>query len=205
MNHGEKFNIISHLIGAVCALIGLVILVVTASLQGDPWKITSLSIYGTSLLLVYLNSTLYHTFQGSTKATFRILDHLSIYLLIAGTYSPLTLVSIRGVWGWILFGIIWGLALVGFALEVFPKMRKRILTVAVSVTMGWLIVIAFQPLSKALPFTGLMLLVVGGVIYTAGIFFYLSKDRISHSHGIWHLFVLFGSLSHYLMVFLYIL
>lgn len=198
MYKGERFNSISHLIGAIFALTGLVLLVVMSSLQGDPWKIVSFSIYGTTLLLVYLNSTFYHSFRGRTKAVFRKLDHLSIYLLIAGTYTPLTLVTLRGGWGWSLFGVIWGLALLGLVLEFLLTSYKKPITIAIYASMGWLVLIAIQPLWKSLPALGLVFLVIGGIFYTAGIYFYVAKDRIRHSHGIWHLFVIAGSFFHFL-------
>lgn len=204
MYKGEKFNSISHLVGSVFALAGMIFLVVMASIQGDPWKIVSLSIYGTTLLLVYLNSTLYHSFQGRTKAVFQTFDHLSIYLLIAGTYTPLTLVSLRGGWGWSLFGTIWGLAFLGIGLELFSKTRQKILTISIYVIMGWLILIASHPLINSLPTGGLIALLVGGLFYTSGVIFYVSKDKIRHSHGIWHLFVMAGSFCHFLTM-LYVL
>jgi hemolysin III len=198
MYEGEKFNSISHLLGSVFALSGLILLVVMASLQGDPWKIVSLSIYGATLLLVYLNSTFYHSFKGRTKAVFRVLDHLSIYLLIAGTYTPLTLVTLRGGWGWSLFGTIWGLALVGIFLELFSKKRLKLITMLIYISMGWLVLVAIGQLLKSLSLFGTTALILGGIFYTSGVFFYLAKDRIPHSHGIWHLFVIAGSLCHFL-------
>jgi hemolysin III len=205
MYQGEKFNTISHLVGSLFALAGLVLLVVMSSLQGDPWKIVSLSIYGTSLLLVYLNSTFYHAFSGKTKKVFRTLDHLSIYLLIAGTYTPLTLVTLRGGWGWSLFGAIWGLAILGIGLELLLKKRHKVLAILIYVIMGWLVVVAIQPLWKALSPMGVISLVTGGLLYTCGVYFYVSKEKINHSHGIWHLFVLAGSVSHFATMFFYVL
>ncbi len=198
MHEGERFNSISHLIGAIFALTGLVLLVVMSSLQGDPWKIVSFSIYGTTLLLVYLNSALYHSLQGRPKTLFQRLDHLSIYLLIAGTYTPLTLITLRGGWGWSLFGVIWGLALLGLILEFLLTTHKKPITLGIYATMGWLVVFAIQPLWKSLPGPGLVTLVIGGVFYTVGIYFYVSKGKIPHSHGIWHLFVIAGSFFHFL-------
>ena len=198
MHSGERFNCISHLIGSFFALAGMISLVVLSSLQGDPWKIVSFSIYGASLLLVYLNSTCYHALQGRPKAVFRKLDHLSIYLLIAGTYTPLTLVTLRGGWGWSLFGVIWGLALLGIALEFLLVRYKKAVTIPIYALMGWLVLVAARPLWQSLPGPGLASLVIGGVLYTTGIFFYVAADRIPHSHGIWHLFVIAGSSFHFL-------
>lgn len=197
MYKGEKFNTITHLIGAVLALAGLVLLIVMASLQGDPWKIVSFGIYGTTLLLVYLCSTFYHLFEGKKKTLFRVFDHLSIYLLIAGTYTPLTLISLKGGWGWSLFGVVWGLAVIGILFELFLKKRVKTLSVVIYICMGWLIVVAAKPLWAALPPLGLFWLFAGGIFYTSGIFFYASKSKIPHSHGIWHVFVLAGSVSHF--------
>lgn len=204
MYHGERFNSISHLVGAVAALAGLVVVVVIAAQQGDPWKIVSFSIYGTTLFLLYTISTLYHSLRGRAKQIFRKLDHLSIYLLIAGTYTPFTLVTLRGVWGWTLFGVIWGLAIVGMALEALPQKGNRILSIVVYVLMGWLVLFALKPLLEALPFAGFIWLLLGGVFYTGGIMFYLFDEQIRHFHGIWHLFVLAGSICHYLTILLYV-
>ena len=146
MHSGERFNSISHLIGSFFALGGLSILVVLSSLQGDPWKIVSFSIYGASLFLVYLNSTCYHAFTGTTKAIFKKLDHLSIYLLIAGTYTPLTLVTLKGGWGWSLFGVIWGLAGLGICLEFLLRKHKKPITLTIYAVMGWLVLVAIGPL-----------------------------------------------------------
>ena len=155
MYEGERFNSITHLIGAVAALVGLVGMVVVAAQQGDPWKIISFSVYGITLFSLYTISTLYHSLRhGSVKQIFRKLDHLSIYLLIAGTYTPFTLVTLRGVWGWWLFGIIWGLAVLGMLLEALPQKGNRRLSVVIYVLMGWLVIVALKPLLAALPFTG---------------------------------------------------
>ncbi len=205
MYQGERFNSISHLVGAALALIGLVILVVYASAQGDPWKTVSFSIYGASLFLLYTLSTLYHSLRGRAKEIFQKLDHVAIYLLIAGTYTPFTLVTLRGAWGWTLFTIIWGLAIVGIIVDSRHRDGSRTLQMVIYLLMGWLILIAMKPLVQALPAGALVLLVLGGVFYTGGIAFYAIDARMKHAHGIWHLFVLAGSLSHYLAVLLYIL
>ncbi len=204
MYHGERFNSISHLIGAIAALVGLIVVVVIAAQQGDLWKIISFSVYGTTLFLLYTISTLYHSLRGRAKQIFRKLDHLSIYLLIAGTYTPFTLVTLRGVWGWWLFGVIWGLAVVGMALEALPQKGNRILSIVVYVLMGWLVLVALKPLLAALPLAGFIGLLLGGIFYTGGIVFYLFDDKVPHFHGIWHLFVLAGSVSHYLTILLYV-
>jgi hemolysin III len=204
MYHGERFNSISHLVGAAMALAGLVVLVVFASLQGDVWKIVSFSVYGASLFILYTISTLYHSLRGRAKNTFKKLDHIAIYLLIAGTYTPLTLVTLRGSWGWSLFGIIWGLAIVGIIVDSLHKKGSRAIQMAIYLLMGWLILVAMYPLIQALPMSALVLLALGGVFYTSGTIFYALDERMKHAHGIWHLFVLAGSVSHYLVVVLYV-
>ena len=205
MYYGERFNGISHLIGAALALAGLVVLVVLASLQGDPWKIVSFSIYGASLFLLYLMSTLYHSLRGRAKQIFMKLDHVAIYLLIAGSYTPFTLITLRGVWGWSLFVIIWGLAIIGIVVDSRHREGSRALQMVIYLLMGWLILVAMYPLVKALPTGALALLVLGGVFYTSGMIFYAIDTRMKHAHGIWHLFVLAGSISHFLVMLLYVL
>ncbi len=205
MYHGERFNSITHLVGAALALAGLVVLVVFAALQGDIWKIVSFSIYGTSLFLLYTLSTLYHSLRGRAKQIFMKLDHVAIYLLIAGTYTPLTLVTLRGAWGWTLFGIVWGLAIVGIVVDVLHRQGSRRIQILIYLLMGWLIVVALYPLVQIMPTGGLVLLLLGGLFYTGGIVFYAFDERIKHAHGIWHLFVLAGSISHYLIMLLYVL
>ncbi len=200
---GERFNSISHLIGAGLALAGLAVLVVSAARQGDPWKIVSFSIYGITLCMLYSFSTLYHVSQGNSKKVFRKLDHLAIYLLIAGTYTPFTLVTLRGAWGWSLFGAIWALALLGVILELRPQ-KGRVLSVVIYVFMGWLIVIALGPLLRSLPKAGMTGLVAGGMFYTFGVIFYALSKKVRHFHGIWHLFVLAASLAHYFTVLFYV-
>ena len=205
MYHGERFNSIIHLVGAALALIGMVLLVWYASEQGDPWKIASFSIYGVSLFLLYSLSTLYHSLRGRAKKIFQKLDHVAIYLLIAGTYTPFTLVTLRGTWGWTLFLIIWGLAILGIFIDSRHKDGSRAIQMVIYLLMGWLVLIAMEPLVQALPTGALVLLVLGGVFYTSGIIFYAMDKRMKHAHGIWHLFVLAGSISHYLAILFYIL
>ncbi len=204
MYYGEKFNSISHLLGAAAAISGLVVLAVTAGRSGDAWRIVSCSIYGATLVLLYTCSTLYHSIQGRAKRFLRKLDHVSIYLLIAGTYTPFTLVSLRGSWGWTLFGIVWGLALLGVVLDILHHDGSRAVQVAIYLLMGWLIAVAIPRLFQALPDAGIALLVAGGLFYTVGIIFYGIDERMRHAHGIWHLFVLAGSTCHYFAVLLYV-
>ncbi|MDS4042474.1 MAG: hemolysin III family protein [Candidatus Competibacter sp.] len=204
MYKGERFNSISHLVGAVAALVGLVIVVVVAARQGDPWKIVSFSVYGATLFSLYTISTLYHSLRGRAKRIFRKLDHLSIYFLIAGTYTPFTLVTLRGAWGWTIFGIIWGLALVGIGLEALPQKGNRVLSVVVYMLMGWLVLVALEPLLQALPPAGFIWLLLGGICYTGGLAFYMFDEKVRHFHGVWHLFVLAGSISHYVTILFYV-
>jgi len=204
MYPGERFNSISHLIGAVMAVSGATVLIVVASRLGDPWKIVGFSLYGVSLVSLYTSSTLYHSLHHRAKAVFRRLDHLAIYLLIAGTYTPFALVTLRGGWGWSLLGVIWGLAAIGMALEFLPRRGTRVLPVAIYMVMGWLALIASGPLWRSLPWEGFYLLLVGGALYTFGIVFYVRGATRRWAHGIWHLFVLAGSISHFLVIYFYV-
>ncbi|MCW9012616.1 MAG: hemolysin III family protein [Gammaproteobacteria bacterium] len=204
MYEGERFNSITHLIGAVAALAGCAVLVVFAAMQGDPWKIVSFSIYGATLFLLYLFSVLYHSLQGDVKQIFRRLDHLAIYLLIAGTYTPFTLVTLNGAWGWSIFGIVWGLALMGMVIEFIPQ-KKRVLPIIIYLAMGWICLVALKPLLQVLPMVGFWWLLAGGLFYTFGVIFYVFDKKVKHFHGIWHLFVLAGSVCHYFTVLLYVL
>ncbi|MBC3438568.1 hemolysin III family protein [Pseudomonas sp. BW16M2] len=204
MYHGERFNAWTHLVGAVLACIGAVWLIVVAGLQGDPWKIVSFSIYGFTLLLLYSISTLYHSTRGRAKRIMRKLDHLSIYLLIAGSYTPFCLVSLRGPWGWSLFGVVWGLALIGMLQEIKPRSEARILSIVIYALMGWIVLVAVKPLLHSLGGAGFAWLAAGGVFYTVGIIFFAFDSRFRHWHGIWHLFVIAGSLMHFVAVFFYV-
>jgi len=205
MYHGERLNTFTHLLGAVIALAGLVVLVVFASLKGDVWRIVSFSIYGTSLFLLYLFSTLYHGTKGSLKAVFKKLDHIGIYLLIAGSYTPFVLVSLTGAWGWSLFGVIWGLAVIGILLDCFSSDEPRIIQVIIYLLMGWIALLAIQPLIESLSMAGFLWLLGGGLFYTVGIVFYIIDLKKYHFHGIWHLFVLAGSTTHYFTIMYYVL
>ncbi len=204
MYHGERFNSISHLVGAGLAILGAVSLVVLAAQQGDPWKIVSFSIYGAMLVTLYVFSTLYHSLRGPAKAVLQKFDHCSIYLLIAGSYTPFALVSLRGALGWWLLGGIWGLALVGIIQEIWFAKGARVLSLVIYLLMGWLALVAVVPLWKALTPTGFLWLAAGGVFYTGGIYFYVADQRIRHGHGLWHLFVLGGSICHYYTVLAFV-
>jgi hemolysin III len=205
MERGEQFNTYSHLVGAILALIGGVALILLGALSGDVWKIVSFSIYGASLVLLYSSSTLYHNARkGKFKIVLRKLDHDSIYLLIAGSYTPFALVSLRGPWGWSLFGVVWGLALLGIFQEYWRAGKTRWVSMVIYILMGWVALVAIQPLVSALSWAGFSWLLAGGIAYTVGILFFLYDQRFSHGHGIWHLFVLAGSALHYCAILLYV-
>ena len=194
---GERFNGYTHLAGAVLALFGAVTLIVVASLKADPWRIVAFSIYGVSLVLLFTISTLYHSLRGRAKDVFRKLDHCAIYLLIAGTYTPFTLVTLNGPWGWSLLAVVWALAIFGIVQEVTIARGNRPLSLVIYLLMGWVALVALAPLVEALSWRGLAWLAAGGLVYTGGIVFYLYDERFRHWHGIWHCFVLGGSAAHY--------
>jgi hemolysin III len=204
MYYGERFNGSTHLLGSLLAAAGATVLVVIAARAGDPWKIVGFSVYGTLLFALYALSTLYHSTRGRAKSVFRKLDHCSIYLLIAGTYTPFTLVTLHGAWGWSLFGVIWGLAIIGIVQETWLGKGARIPSLIIYVLMGWLGVIAVKPLIAALTPAGFAWVAAGGLLYTVGIVFYALDHKLRHAHGIWHLFVLAGSACHFLAILLYV-
>jgi hemolysin III len=204
MYYGERFNSISHLVGAGLALAGSALLIVLAARLGDPWKIVSFSVYGAMLVALYAFSTLYHSVRGRAKDVLRKFDHCSIYLLIAGSYTPFALVSLRGAWGWSLLGTVWGLGLVGILQEIWFAKGARVLSLVIYVLMGWLALVAVEPLWLALTPAGFAWLVAGGVFYTVGIIFYATDHKVRHGHGLWHLFVLAGSICHFFTVLLYV-
>jgi hemolysin III len=204
MNKYERFNSISHMIGATLALAGMVVLLVVASQDGDVRRTVAFSVYGTTLFLLYLVSTLYHGLPGRAKRVFRILDHQAIYLLIAGSYTPFTLVTLNGPVGWWLFGALWGLAVLGIVLDALPRRGARIVPFIIYFVMGWLILVVLKPLLASLPFAGFLWLLVGGIFYTSGIIFFALDTRYPWMHGVWHLFVLAGSISHYVAILVYV-
>ena len=204
MYHGERFNSISHLVGAGLAVLGSVLLIVPAARLGDPWKIVSFSIYGAMLIALYVASTLYHSVRGRAKVILQKFDHCSIYLLIAGSYTPFALVSLRGVWGWSLLGAVWTLALVGILQEIWFAKGARVLSLVIYLLMGWLALVAIVPLWTALSPAGFAWLAAGGLFYTVGIIFYVADQRVRHGHGLWHLFVLGGSSCHFFTVLFFV-
>lgn len=201
----EKINIISHGLGFVLSIMALGFLVVRASNHGDVWHIVSFSIFGASLIVLYAVSTIYHsTKKPELRCRLRILDHASIYILIAGTYTPFTLVTLQGTTGWVIFGVSWGLALCGIILKLFFTGRYRLLSTSMYVFMGWIIVFAIKPLIANLSSDGLFWLVAGGLAYTLGAILYSIK-KIKFNHAIFHIFVLMGSICHFVSVYFYIL
>ncbi len=202
---GEEIaHSVTHGVGALLSIAGLVLLVVFAALRGNAWHIVGCGIFGTTLVLMYTASTLYHALpQPRAKRVFRILDHSAIYLVIAGTYTPFTLVSLRGAWGWTLFGLVWAMAIPGIVFKALALGRLRVLSVVFYLAMGWLVVIATKPLLHAVAPAGLALLAAGGLAYTVGVIFFAWK-RMPYHHMIWHLFVLGGSVLHFFAVLLYV-
>ncbi len=203
---GEEIaNGVTHGVGIVLAIAGLAVLAAFAALRGDAWHVVSASVFGTTLVLAYTASALYHSIPSSrAKAVLRVLDHSAILLLIAGTYTPFTLVSLRGPWGWSLFGTVWGLAVVGIVVRAVFGPRGRGAFVALCVAMGWVVVLAIKPLLASLAPGGVALLVAGGVAYTGGIGFYAWRS-LPYAHAIWHGFVLAGSVLHYLAILWYVI
>jgi hemolysin III len=196
----EIFNSITHGIGTVLSVAALVTLVILAVMKGDAWHVVSYTIYGSTLILLYLSSTLYHSFtKEKIKNLFARFDHAAIFLLIAGTYTPFLLTVLRGTTGWILFSIIWGLALIGIVIRSIYLTRFKKLMVALYLGMGWLMVVAVGPLIRNLPVTSLVFLLAGGIFYSVGVVFYMWRN-LKYGHGIWHLFVLAGSIMHFFAV-----
>ncbi|MES2000494.1 MAG: hemolysin III family protein [Pseudomonadota bacterium] len=200
----EIANSISHGVGLVAALVGTPFLILHAARHGDGIFIVGTSVFAATMILLYLASTLYHALPMSkAKRVFRVIEHSAIFLLIAGTYTPFTLGVLRGVWGWTLFGLVWGLAVTGVALKAFDRMSHPIVSTGLYLLMGWLILIAVNPLSDRVPASGLLWLVAGGVAYTAGVAFFAADSRLRYGHFIWHLFVMAGTTCHYFAVLWY--
>lgn len=201
-SHGEEIaNSVSHGLGLIAVIVGIPFLIVHAARQSDAGFIVGASIFSASMVLLYLTSTLYHAFpHGKSKQYMRVMDHAMIFLFIAGTYTPLTFGVLRGAFGWTLFGLVWGLAMVGVALKIFCVSVHHIISTGLYLLMGWLAVIAIEPLFTRMTTMGLIWLIAGGLAYTSGIAFYVASSKLKYGHFIWHLFVIAGSVCHYFMV-----
>ena len=201
----EILNVATHGMGFLMSVAALIILVIFASLYGNAWHIVSFSIYGASLVILYLASTAFHLVQKQKiRNWLNVFDHISIYLLIAGTYTPFLLVTLRGPWGWSFFGIVWGLAIAGIVLKLFFTGRFSLVSTIIYVALGWIILIAISPLSNALSFDGLMWLLAGGICYSVGAVFFL-LNKLPFNHAIFHVLVVAGSACHFVAVFWYVL
>ncbi|MHB1566809.1 MAG: PAQR family membrane homeostasis protein TrhA [Acidiferrobacter sp.] len=203
MLRAERFNSWSHIVGAALAATGGVVLIVLTALRGDAWRVVAVSIYSVVLVLLYTISSLYHGLTGRARRVFQRLDYVAIYLLIAGTYTPFTLGPLRGHWGWTLFGVLWTLAVVGIVQEFIPQ-KTRTLSLILYVVMGWLIVVALNPLVRTVAPGGIALLVLGGLLYSVGIIFFVFDEKWRYGHEIWHVFVLAGSVAQYAAVLFYV-
>jgi hemolysin III len=202
---GEEIaHAVTHGLGILLSIGGLAVLVAFSALYGDAWHITSTSIYGTTLILLYTASTLYHGLpHAKAKQVLQRLDHAAIFLLIAGTYTPFTLVNLRGGWGWTLFGLVWGIAIAGMVLELACKKRYKRLSITLYLGLGWLVLIAIKPMLTSVDTGGLILLLAGGLCYSGGVIFYVWK-KLTYHHAVWHLFVLAGSVLHFFSVLFYV-
>ncbi|MCP2039812.1 hemolysin III [Neisseria sp. HSC-16F19] len=205
MYYGERFNALSHLAGTALAVTGTVLLLLQAVPLGSAYLTTALAVYGASLILLYGGSALYHSIRAPrAKAWLQKFDHCAIYVLIAGTYTPFALNTLRGAWGWSLFGVSWGLALFGIVQELTLGRKTRVLSMVLYLLMGWLIVVALHPLLQALPLAGFWWLLAGGLAYSIGVYWFVNDEKIRHGHGIWHVFVLAGSALQFVCVYFYV-
>lgn len=201
----EKWNAITHGIGASLALAGLIVLIISSCLHGGLWHIVSSSVYGASLFLLFLASTLYHSFRDAKlKYIFKIVDHSAIYVLIAGTYTPFAMLLFQGTLGWAIFGAVWSIAIIGIVFQILFVKRFKIFSTLCYLVMGWLIVLFIKPLAAALSVAGISWLIAGGLAYTVGAVFYL-QPKVPYNHTIWHLFVLAGSAFHFITIFYFVL
>jgi hemolysin III len=202
---GEEIaNAVSHGVALVLGIVGVPVLIVTAVRRGNAASVVSAVVFAATIVLLYLASTLYHAFPYQrAKRVFKILDHSAIYLLIAGTYTPFTLVVLRGAWGWSLFGAVWGLAVLGVVLKSVGGLRYPILSPILYIAMGWIVIVAIEPLREKLPPAGLVWLLAGGIAYTGGVAFFAADRRVKYAHFVWHLFVIAGTTCHFIAVLLY--
>lgn len=203
---GEEIShSVSHGIGAALSIAGLVISVVMAAGTGSATKVVSFAIFGTSMILLYTASTLYHAFtHKKTKQVFQYADHIAIFVLIAGTYTPIALILLGGAWGWTLFGLSWGLAVAGIVYEVVFMNKYKWISISIYLAMGWLVVVAIKPLMEVMPFGLFMWILAGGLCYTLGSIFYLI-EKIKFFHFIWHLFVIAGTICHFFGLIFYLI
>jgi hemolysin III len=201
----ELANGITHGIGLALSVVGLVALVALSIIRGNAWHIVGCTTFGVTLVLLYAASTMYHTLHAPRlKRILKVFDHTAIFLLIAGTYTPFTLVNLRGFWGWVLFALVWGLCIFGIVWKLFHAERFPIVTTLLYIAMGWIVLIAVKPLLAAVPLSGIAWLLAGGLFYTVGVLFYAVK-RVPYNHAIWHVFVMGGSICHYFAVMFYVL
>lgn len=200
----ELANTLSHALGLVAAIVATPFLIVRAVSLGDPAFVVGVTIFGITMTILYLASTVYHWMPpGKAKDVFKIIDHSAIYLLIAGTYTPFTLGALSGAWGWTLFGIVWALAVIGMVLKSFRRLHHPVLSIGLYLVMGWLILVAVHPLTREVPTAGIAWLAAGGAAYTLGIVFFALDHKIRFGHFVWHLFVLAGTLCHFVAIFAY--
>lgn len=204
MYHGERFNSYTHLIGVILACVAASLLLAVAIEKSDIARIIGFSIYGAIQIALYSVSTIYHSTRGEKKKFFQLLDYLSIYLMIAGSYTPFTLLVLPGAWGWILFGIVWALALIGIAQELWIGKRTRRYSIIIYLIMGWLVMVAIKPLINSLPFAGFVWIASGGLAYTLGVGFFLLDEKIKHFHGIWHICVMIGGFCQFICLYKYV-
>ncbi|MCK4922822.1 MAG: hemolysin III family protein [Bacteroidales bacterium] len=201
----EKINVVSHAFGILLSIAALIMLVLRANFQGNAWHIVSFSIYGASLIVLYTASTLFHSSKNiRVRHRLNLVDHASIYVLIAGTYTPFALVTLKGPIGWVVFGVIWGLAVSGIILKFFFIGRYYLLSTIMYVLMGWIMIFAVKPLINNLAIEGILWLLAGGVAYTVGAVFF-SLNKIKFNHAIFHMFVLMGSFCHFMSIYIYVL
>jgi hemolysin III len=201
----ERINILSHAAGLILSIVGLMLLLGHATLNGNMWHVVSFGIFGASLIMLYASSTFYHSAKNQDlRNRLRIIDHAAIYILIAGTYTPFALVTLKGSTGWVIFGVTWGLAVSGITLKLFFTGKYELLSTMMYVFMGWVIIFAVKPLIQNLSTEGIAWLLAGGIAYTVGAIIYSFK-KIKYNHAIFHVFVLIGSISHFVSVYLYVL
>ncbi|MCC2677676.1 MAG: channel protein hemolysin family [Pseudobdellovibrio sp.] len=204
MYEGERFNSYTHLIGVILACVAASLLLAIAIEKSDAIRIIGFSIYGAIQIALYSVSTIYHSTRGEKKKFFQLLDYLSIYLMIAGSYTPFTLLVLPGGWGWTLFGAVWALALIGIAQELWIGKRTRRYSLIIYMIMGWLVLVALKPLINSLPLPGFIWLVSGGLAYTLGVGFFLLDEKIKHFHGIWHICVMLGSFCQFICLYKFV-